>query len=62
MSREIRMGLMNDVIQYFLVEEKEDHPTINSINEGSCGDFAHMVNEGFKQRGLSFRRYLFRRS
>ena len=48
-----RVEIMRSVIDYFLTEEKEYHPTISSINEGSCGDFAHMVNEGFKDEGLS---------
>lgn len=50
---EKRMIIMTEAINYFLTEEKEYHPSIASINEGSCGDFAFMVNGGFKDEGLS---------
>lgn len=47
-----RVELANQVIADFLADKKE-YPTIASINEGGCGEFADGLNRVYKQNGLS---------
>lgn len=46
-----RADILQWAINVFL-EDVEEFPTIESINEGGCGEFAHVVNEAFVKQGL----------
>lgn len=46
-----RQQLVKLMVSEFLADS-EEYPTITSINEGSCGFFAHAVNETFENAGL----------
>jgi len=47
----LRKQLAQELIDEFL--ESDDFPTIASINDGSCNDFANALNDSFSRAGFT---------
>ena len=47
-----RIDIANSVIQSYL-EDSEEYPNVQAINESVCGEFSCLLNESYQKEGLA---------